>query len=73
LLNDAEVTEEAGGHASPATAGGEALGTQLCWQVFIDNSGAFLGVAELMHIAKRDDLTSQIVPAEAPVLLPLSI
>lgn len=42
------------------------IGTQLCWQVYIDEAGAALGIAELVHIAKQDDLSSAIQPPEAP-------
>ena len=31
------------------------LGTQLCWQVYVENPGVELGIAELVHVAKPDD------------------
>jgi hypothetical protein len=41
------------------------IGTTLCWQVYIDEPGIDLGVANLVHMAKPADL-SAIVPAEYP-------
>lgn len=32
------------------------IGTYLCWQSYVDDPGAALGVAELVHIAKKPDL-----------------
>ncbi|WP_248928051.1 hypothetical protein [Paenibacillus hamazuiensis] len=32
-------------------------GTQLCWQVYVDDPGAALGVAELVHLASKADLS----------------
>ena len=47
------------------------LGTQLCWQVFIDDAGATLGLAELVHFAESPDLANlkheEIPPPEAIV------
>lgn len=34
------------------------IGTQLCWQVYVDNPGMELGIPELVHIAKLDDLNT---------------
>jgi hypothetical protein len=42
------------------------LGTQMCWQVYVDNPGAGLGIAELVHVAKREDTTSATPSPEAP-------
>jgi hypothetical protein len=42
------------------------LGAQLCWQAYVDRPGEALDIAELVHIAKRGDLTGQIPPPEAP-------
>jgi hypothetical protein len=33
------------------------LGTQLCWQVYIDDPGADLGVSQLVHLASKADLS----------------
>jgi hypothetical protein len=44
------------------------LGTQLCWQIYVDEPGWMLGVSELVHIAKRGDLSAAILPPDAPVL-----
>ncbi|MCA1585898.1 MAG: hypothetical protein LC791_14395 [Acidobacteria bacterium] len=33
------------------------IGTQLCWQVYIDDPGAVLGVAQLVHLASKADLS----------------
>jgi hypothetical protein len=46
------------------------LGVQLCWQVYIDDPGAELGIAELVHVAKTGDLAAAIDPPEAPTILP---
>ncbi len=42
------------------------LGTQLCWQVFIDNAGAKLGLAELVHFAESPDLSNLKGPEIGP-------
>ena len=34
------------------------LGTRLCWQVFIDDAGATLGLADLVHFAESPDLAN---------------
>ena len=44
------------------------IGTQLCWQVFVDDPGRDLGVARLLHIAQPPDLASLHAP-EAPAKL----
>ncbi len=43
----------------------QGLGERLCWQVFIDDPGAALGLAELVHFADSPDLTS-LKPQEIP-------
>jgi hypothetical protein len=42
------------------------LGTQLCWQVFIDNAGVKLGLAELVHFAESPDLSNLKGPEIGP-------
>ncbi len=42
------------------------IGTQLCWQVYIDNPGDGLAIADLVHVAKPEDMASGIQPPEAP-------
>ena len=42
------------------------LGTQLCWQVFVDNAGAKLGLAELVHFAESPDLSNLKGPEIGP-------
>jgi hypothetical protein len=32
------------------------IGTYLCWQSYVDDPGASLGIAELVHVAKKPDL-----------------
>ncbi len=47
------------------------LGTQLCWQVFVDNPGVDLGLAELVHFAESPDLANlkepDIIPPPAQI------
>lgn len=43
------------------------MGTQLCWQTYVDDAARDLGVAELVHIAEPPDLSAP--PPEAPTLL----
>ncbi len=45
------------------------IGTQMCWQVFVDDPGASLGISELVHVAQPEDALSSIEPPEAPVAL----
>jgi hypothetical protein len=45
------------------------VGTQLCWQIYVDDPGKYLGVAELVHMAKPEDIGSSIQPPEAPPTL----
>lgn len=42
------------------------LGSQLCWQVFIDNAGFKLGLAELVHFAESPDLANLKGPEIGP-------
>jgi hypothetical protein len=42
------------------------LGTRLCWQVFIDDAGATLGLAELVHFAESPDLANLKQPEIGP-------
>lgn len=48
------------------------LGSQLCWQVFIDNAGSDLGLAELVHFAESPDLANLKQP-EIPKPAPIKI
>ncbi len=41
------------------------IGTQLCWQLYIDDPGRDLGIASLVHVAKPDD-PSSAQPPDAP-------
>jgi hypothetical protein len=44
------------------------IGTQLCWQIHIDEPGFTLGIGELVHLAKATDLDEAGVRApDAPV------
>jgi hypothetical protein len=45
------------------------LGTQLCWQFYVDNPGQELGVAELVHVAQPAGGDSAVPPPEAPATL----
>lgn len=53
------------------------LGTQLCWQVFVDDPGAALGLAELVHYAESPDMTSikepDPLPYPAPIVTKLTV
>lgn len=42
------------------------LGTRLCWQVFIDDAGATLGLSELVHFAESPDLANLKEPEPLP-------
>ena len=51
------------------------LGTQLCWQVFVDDPGATLGLADLVHFAESPDLANlkqQDVPTPVTIRKPYS-
>lgn len=41
------------------------IGTQLCWQAYVDAPGSDLGVAELVHVASPEDLDAGIQPPQA--------
>jgi hypothetical protein len=46
------------------------VGTQLCWQVFVDHPGDRLGIAELVHVSQPDDLIqAEISSPDAPAPL----
>lgn len=42
------------------------LGTRLCWQVFVDDAGGTLGLAELVHFAESPDLANLKEPEVVP-------
>lgn len=42
------------------------VGTRLCWQCFVDEPGQHLGIAELVHVARTDDLAGALTPPDAP-------
>ncbi len=44
------------------------IGTELCWQVFIDDPGLPLGIGILVHAAAPSDLTSTPPPEAPPAL-----
>jgi len=48
------------------------VGSYLCWQTYVDNPGASLGVAKLMHIAKPAELDGIHAPDEIPMLQPFA-
>ncbi len=48
------------------------IGSYLCWQTYVDNPGASLGVAKLMHIAKPAELDGLHAPDEIPLLQPFT-
>ena len=48
------------------------VGSYLCWQTYVDNPGASLGVAKLMHIAKPAELDGLHAPDEIPLLQPFA-
>lgn len=41
------------------------LGTQMCWQVYVDDPGAPLGVGQLVHLATKLDLSEFVHVPEA--------
>jgi hypothetical protein len=45
------------------------IGTQLCWQVYVDEPGRDLGIAQLVHVAQPSDLDPSIQPPEGPAVL----
>lgn len=42
------------------------IGTRLCWQVFVDDPGATVGLSDLVHFAESPDLSSLKEPDEIP-------
>jgi hypothetical protein len=46
------------------------IGTYLCWQTYVDDPGASLGLAKLVHLAKPAELDSIPHPQELPSLQP---
>ncbi len=44
----------------------QSIGERLCWQVFVDDPGAELGVARLVHIAEPADLSQIHAPDVTP-------
>jgi hypothetical protein len=42
------------------------IGTELCWQMYIDDPGREVGLAELVHIAKPADLSDGMIRPEMP-------
>jgi hypothetical protein len=50
------------------------IGAQMCWQVYVVDPGAELGVAELVHVAQADDIKPETIPApnEPAPLQPIS-
>ena len=48
----------------------QSIGAQLCWQVYVDEPGAGMGIAELVHVAQPDDASVDVQPPEAPQPLP---
>ncbi len=42
-------------------------GTQLCWQVYVDDPGRTLGLAQLVHVASKSDLSPYVhEPSKQP-------
>ena len=48
------------------------MGTQLCWQTYVDAPGDDLGIAKLVHIAQPADLSNLKQP-DAPTLLQMQV
>lgn len=48
------------------------IGTFLCWQTYVDDPGASLGLAKLVHLAKPAELDAIPHPTELPPLQPFS-
>jgi hypothetical protein len=46
------------------------IGTYLCWQTYVDDPGASLGLSRLIHIAKPAELDAIPHPQELPSLQP---
>jgi hypothetical protein len=49
------------------------IGTQLCWQVFVDDPGKDVGLAKLVHIAQPPDLASIHAPEPPAKLEPKAV
>jgi hypothetical protein len=49
------------------------IGTQLCWQVFVDDPGRDLGLGKLLHIAEPPDLAGLHAPAQPARLEPKTV
>lgn len=45
----------------------QSIGSQLCWQVYVDDPGFELGVSQLVHVAQKTDL-SQFTNRPLPIL-----
>jgi hypothetical protein len=43
------------------------IGTRLCWQVFVDDPGVQLGLAELVHFAESPELNNLKEPEKIPI------
>jgi hypothetical protein len=53
----------------------QGLGQRLCWQVFVDDAGATLGLSELVHFAESPDLANlkkPEIPAPAAIMKTVS-
>jgi hypothetical protein len=46
------------------------IGTQLCWEVFVDEPGRGLGLGQLVHAAAPDDMSSAQPPTAPEPMLP---
>lgn len=47
-------------------------GTQLCWQVYVDDPGSTLGVSQLVHLATQTDLSPYVHESAAPIPAPVT-
>ncbi|MFJ4785445.1 hypothetical protein [Streptomyces sp. NPDC088794] len=47
------------------------LGTQLCWQAYVDDPGTELGIARLVHVAEPPDLNQLPNPTQVPMPEPI--
>jgi hypothetical protein len=43
------------------------IGTRLCWQMFVDDPGAALGLSELVHLVESPDLSNLKEPEKLPI------
>ena len=48
------------------------IGTQLCWQIYVENPGMDLGIAKLIHVAKPNDTMGIQEPDRPKYLEPVS-